>query len=295
MGPATHGDAPSLVVSRPAPAKLNLGLHVLRRRPDGFHALDTVFVPLSWADRLAAAPADALTLTTSDPDLPTDGGNLVVRAAEALRQHAGRDFGARLHLDKRVPYGAGLGGGSSDAAAALRLLDDLWGLGTPERALHDLALALGSDVPFFLLGVAARATGRGEHLAPLVDAEGSRWRCPFWTVVAVPPVHVATGEAFRLVTPDDRDRPDLAAAVVSNDLARWRAEIVNDFQGPVEAAYPAIGDARRALAAAGAGYTSLSGSGSAVFGVFRDEGPAQAAAGDLAATCRVWVEPPTAL
>ena len=278
------------MLSETAPAKLNLGLHVLRRRPDGFHDLDTVFLPLGWSDRLTAAPADALSLTTTDPALPTDGGNLVVQAARALADGGGVGAGARLWLDKRVPYGAGLGGGSSDAAAALRLLVRLWSLDVPHPALERLALGLGSDVPFFLDGRPARATGQGERLEPLVGEDGAPYRCPFWLVVAVPDVHVSTAEAYRLVRPDDRDRPALAAAVRSNDLGRWRAELANDFQAPVEAAHPEIAAVRHALEAGGAGYTSLSGSGSAVFGAFEAERAARAAAGGVAG--RVWVEPP---
>ena len=287
---------PAFSLRRAAPAKLNLGLRVLRRRPDGFHDLDTVFLPLGWADAVAAAPAQTLSLTCSDLALPTDGGNLVVRAAEALAAWAaaqGRTVpGAALRLDKRVPYGAGLGSGSSDAAATLRLLAALWELDVPEPALAALALGLGSDVPFFLLGAPARARGQGERLTPLLAPDGGPWRCPFWLVVAVPPVHVPTGEAFAHVVPDDAPRPDLAAAVVSGDLARWRAELANDFQTPVEAAFPGIAEARRALLSAGAGYASLSGSGSAVFGAFAAEAAARAAARALAASCRVWVEAP---
>ena len=287
---------PALPLHRAAPAKLNLGLRVLRRRPDGFHDLDTVFLPLGWADTVAAAPARTLSLACSDPALPTDGANLVVRAAEALAAWAaaqGRAVpGAALRLDKRVPYGAGLGSGSSDAAATLRLLAALWELDVPEPALAALALGLGSDVPFFLRGAPARARGQGERLTPLLGPDGAGWRCPFWLVVAVPPVHVPTGEAFARVVPDAAPRPDLAAAVVSGDLARWRAELANDFQGPVEAAFPGIAAPRRALLGAGAGYASLSGSGSAVFGAFAAEAEARAAARALAASCRVWVEEP---
>ena len=277
--------------ARPAPAKLNLGLHVLRRRADGFHDLDTVFLPIGWADEVRAAPADALSLSTSDPALPTDDGNLVVQAARALAAHAGIEPRARLRLDKRVPYGAGLGSGSSDAAATLRLLAEVWSLDVAEADLHALALDLGSDVPFFLDGHPARATGRGERLEPLVDADGHPYRCPFWLVVAVPDVHVSTAEAYGLVTPRDDNRPALAAAVVSNDLERWRAEVANDFLAPVEAAHPEIAAVRRALVAGGAGYASLSGSGSAVFGAFEREADARAAAEALPG-CRVWVEPP---
>ena len=279
------------MLSRRAPAKINLGLHVLRRRPDGFHDLATVFLPIGWADTLAAEPAPELTLTTTDPGLPTGDGNLIVRAARALRQWAGVTPGARLHLDKRVPHGAGLGGGSSDAAATLRLLADLWDLDVPRSTLGELALGLGSDVPFFLAAVPAHATGRGERLVPLVDDMGTPYRCPFWLVVAVPPVHVSTAQAFAGVTPDADGRPDLAAAVASSDLVRWRAEVANDFQAPVEAAHPEIRAVRELLEASGAGMAVLSGTGSAVVGVFDAEAVARRAARAFGATCRVWVEP----
>ena len=278
--------------TRLAPAKVNLGLHVLRRRPDGFHDLATVFLPLGWSDRLTAEPAERWSLTTTDPALPTDGGNLVTRAARALAAHAGTGTGARVHLDKRVPYGAGLGSGSSDAAATLRLLSDLWRLDLPHADLARLALDLGSDVPFFLDAVAAHGTGRGERLAPLEGEGGGPYRCPFWLVVAVPAVHVSTATAFSGVTPDGGDRPDLAAAVVSNDLARWRRELTNDFQPSVEAAHPEVRVVRQSLEGRGAGLAALSGTGSAVVGVFEAEAPARAAARAVSETCRVWVEAP---
>ena len=281
------------VSARSAAAKVNLGLHVLRRRPDGFHDLATVFLPIGWADRLSGRPGPEIALTTGDHGLPTDSSNLVVRAALALRQWAGDPtLGATLHLEKHVPYGAGLGGGSSDAAAALHLLTDLWGLDVPEAAFHEIALGLGSDVPFFLDGVPAHGAGRGEHLAPLLDAEGRPYRCPFWLVVAVPDVHVSTADAFALVTPDEAERPDLAAAVASNDLARWRDAVTNDFQTPIEAAHPEVRETREALLDAGAGHAVLSGTGAAVVGVFEEERAAGAAAESLASSCRVWTEAP---
>ena len=276
---------------RPAPAKLNLGLHVLRRRPDGFHELATVFLPIGWADAVTAAPDRQLALTTSDPALPTDDGNLVMRAAQALREHAGVEAGARLHLDKRVPYGAGLGSGSSDAAATLRVLDDLWDLETPESDLHQLALALGSDVPFFLVAEPAHATGRGEILTPL-RAGDVPYRCPFWIVVAVPPVHVSTADAFRGITASDRDRPALGDLVASNDLGLWRRQLANDFEAPVAAQHPEVAAALATLRET-AGYAALSGSGSAVFGVFEGEATARATA-DRLVDARVWIQPPAA-
>lgn len=263
----------------PAPAKLNLGLHVLRRRLDGYHDLETVFVRIPWADTLTAQPADRFVFTCSDPALPTDAGNLCVRAAHALAGAFGVPAAVALHLEKRVPYGAGLGGGSSDAAATLRLLADLWELDAPEARLHEIAAALGSDVPFFLGPEAAYATGRGEQLTPLTDpGTGEPYRLPFPTVVVVPPVHIATAEAYRMVRPNDIRRPDLRAVVTSNDLDRWRAELVNDFEAPVLAAHPPLRAVKQALEEAGARYTALSGSGAALFGVFTEETAAIAAA-----------------
>ena len=284
--------APRALSAR-APAKLNLGLHVLRTRPDGYHDLETAFVAVGWADTLSVAPSDRLSLSCSDPALPTDGRNLVVRAARALADYAGIEARAALHLDKVVPYGAGLGGGSSDAATALRLLADLWTLDVSADSLAHVAAGLGSDVPFFLTGAPALATGRGERLAPLVRADGAPWRCPFWLVVAVPPVHVSTAEAYRVVTPNDNGRPDIRAVVLSDDLDRWRRDLANDFEAPVVALYPAVGSARSALLDAGAGYAALSGSGSAVFGAFESAALAHSAAERLvAAGCRTWTEPP---
>ncbi len=271
-----------------APAKVNLGLHVLARRADGYHEVETAMLSIGWVDALTAAPGSGLAMTCSDPALPTDDGNLVVRAAETLAAWAGIAPRARLHLDKRVPYGAGLGSGSSDAAAALRLLARLWDLDVPRDAMHRLAASLGSDVPFFLDGVPSLATGRGEILTPL-DAP----TMPFMLTVVVPPVHVPTAAAYRLVTPRADGRPDLAALVVTNDPARWRRELINDFQAPVEAAYPAVAEARRALEAAGACYAALSGSGSAVVGVFEQARDAVDAAAEATASgARAWVGRP---
>jgi 4-diphosphocytidyl-2-C-methyl-D-erythritol kinase len=263
--------------SQAASAKINLGLHILRRRPDGYHDLETVFLRIPWADVVTVAPADEISLTCSDPTLPTDERNLCVKAARMLAEHAGIDPGAAIHLEKHVPYGAGLGGGSSDAAATLRLLADLWGLAVPADELRSLAARLGSDVPFFLGPEAAYATGRGEILEPLLDESGEIYQLPFTLVVIVPPIHVGTAEAYRLVRPNDEKRFDLREVVLSNDLGRWRWELVNDFEQPILRAHEEIRATRDALLEAGAGYASLSGSGSAVFGVFEEEGTAKAA------------------
>jgi len=268
-----------VIQTRRAPAKINLGLHVLRRRPDGFHDLATVFQRIPWEDELAARPAsdERIALTCSDPALPTDDDNLVVRAARVLAGACDVERGARLRLEKHLPAGAGLGGGSSDAAAALRLLSDFWSLDATDETLRKLAARLGSDVPFFLGAPAAYATGRGDVLHPMRD-----YRLPFPLVVAVPDVAVSTPDAYRLVAPSNQDRPDLRAVVRSNDPARWRRELTNDFEEPVVEAYPVIGAVRAALRESGAAYAALSGSGSAVFGVFEGNAAARTAARQLA-------------
>lgn len=284
------------VLERPAPAKINLGLHVLRRRPDGFHAVETVLIRIPWHDRVRVEPAvptgdRLLAMTCTDASLPVDEGNLCVRAALALAGEVDRDVApAALHLDKRLPYGAGLGGGSSDAAQTLRLLNEFWDLDLSMEELHGLAARLGSDVPFFLEAPAAYATGRGERVAPLIDPATRRpYVPPFALVLVVPPVAVATAEAYAGVEPQDHPRPDLREVVLSSDLERWQRDLVNDFEATVLAAHPAVARAKQLLVDAGAGYASLSGSGSAVYGFFDDDGAAEAAAeAARAAGHRVW-------
>lgn len=252
-----------------APAKINLGLHVLSKRDDGFHDIETVFLQIPWADRIAVEEANRLSLTCSTDALPTDQSNLCLQAAHRLAQAYGVEQGAKLHLEKHLPFGAGLGGGSSDAATTLRLLNELWCLNAPDEHLHQLATELGSDVPFFLGPPAAYATGRGEQLSPLRDPQsGAPYRFPFVLVLVVPPVHVSTAEAYGRVRPQASGRPDLSAIVASNDLARWRTGLVNDFEMPVFKAHPEVYEAKLLLLEAGAGYASLSGSGAAVYGVF---------------------------
>lgn len=285
MIPAPH----SGLYHRLAPAKVNLGLHVLRQRADGYHDLETVLVPIGWHDRLTVLPARAFGFTCSDPSLPADERNLCVRAAQALAAHLGTEPHGALHLEKHLPHGAGLGGGSSDAAHTLRLLADHWGLDVSAATLHTLAAGLGSDVPFFLHDEAMLATGRGEVLEPL-GAEP--YQLPFALAVVMPPVQISTAEAYALVQPEATARPDLRAVILSNDLDRWRDELANDFETPILARYPAIRAARQRLLEAGAGYAALSGSGAAVFGVFEHAEAARQIAEEAKAEGQpAWSEP----
>ncbi|MBO6576969.1 MAG: 4-(cytidine 5'-diphospho)-2-C-methyl-D-erythritol kinase [Rhodothermales bacterium] len=264
-----------------APAKINLGLHVLRVRPDGYRDIDTVFVRIPWCDEVSYVPAEGRSMTCNDPALPTGDGNLCMKAALLLAERTGRTDGWRLHLEKRVPYGAGLGSGSSDAAAVLRMLGQAWDVAEP--TLTDVAAAVGSDVPFFLGPPVARGTGRGEELQPL------EWQCPYPLVVAVPPVHVPTGEAYQMVQPRDQGRAELVPLIKSNDHKRWRTRLVNDFQEPVAGRWSKIRAALDMIREDGALYAAMSGSGSSVFGLCDSEEHADALADRLRQSgCRVW-------
>ncbi len=277
-----------MVRTRNASGKVNLGLHVLRRRTDGYHDLETVFYRIRWSDTVHARPATEYVLTCTDVTLPTDEANLVTKAAQALAARYGVPCRASLRLEKRLPVGSGLGGGSSDAAATLRLLAEFWQLDVSERTLRELALEIGSDVPFFLGAPLAYATGRGEVLRPL---EG--YRFPFALVVAVPPVQVSTAWAYGRISPNNDDRPNLRAVVESNDLSRWRGELANDFEAVVLEAHPILRQARHLMLDQGAGYASLSGTGAAVYGVFEDPGLAwRAREAAVRRGWRVWCELP---
>ena len=270
------------------PPKINLYLRVVRRREDGFHELETVFQSVGGGDTLAASPAAGLSLGCTDPSIPTDERNLVLRAAQILRSRCGaEEEGAALSLTKRTPVGAGMGGGSVDAAAALVLLAKLWGLSPSPSELAGWAAELGSDVPFFLWGGTALARGRGEELSPLPTA-------PLWLVFVKPPLAVSTPWAYRQWRLDHCDGPpveELVEALRSGDAGRVAKGLRNDLEPGVAAEAPEIGAARAWLLEQGALAARMTGSGSVVFGVARDEAHAREIAARPGAPGAVWHAP----
>jgi 4-diphosphocytidyl-2-C-methyl-D-erythritol kinase len=249
------------------PAKVNLGLRVLGRRQDGYHDIVTVFQSIDLWDTLEASTAAALTLAVNDPSVPSDDGNLVLRAARLLGERvpmaAGR--GADLRLTKRIPVGGGLGGGSSDAAGALAALNALWDLGLDVGALARLAGELGSDVPFFVAGGTALGTGRGELLAAL-PALPER---PL--VLGFPPFSLATAEVYRALRAPLT--PPEAGVTVTRLFVNFAerndfALATNDLEAPAFAMRGELVAFRDALSELGAEVSLLSGSGSTVFGLF---------------------------
>lgn len=249
-----------------AAAKVNLVLEVLGKRTDGYHELATVMHTVDLADRLVIEESDELALTTTSPEVPADGGNLALRAAEALREAAKVDRGVRVRLDKRIPVAAGLGGGSSDAAAVLVGLNRLWGLRWPVARLAEVAETLGMDVPFFLRGGAALGTGRGERLTPLTGVSLA-------LVLVNPGAPLSTAAVYGRVTPamySDGARTQTAvAALRTRKPTRVAASLYNGLEAAATGVSPDLARMRAALVAAGALGAAMSGSGPTVFGVAR--------------------------
>ncbi|MES2120976.1 MAG: 4-(cytidine 5'-diphospho)-2-C-methyl-D-erythritol kinase [Pseudomonadota bacterium] len=245
-----------------APAKLNLALHVRGRLPDGRHAIETIFAFCTDGDRLSALEADELSLEVGGPFAnELDGDNLVMRAAEALREAAGVAKGAAMTLDKRLPVASGIGGGSADAAAALRLLTSLWR--TDPKHAEKVAPKLGSDVPACLLSLSMRGEGAGDALSPVDLSELSGTP----VLLVNPRVPLATGEVFAGWDGVDR-----------GPLGDWR-EGRNDLEAPAKALVPQIESALAWLGTRpGANFVRMSGSGATCFALFGSEEARDAAA-----------------
>ncbi|HEY3744067.1 MAG TPA: 4-(cytidine 5'-diphospho)-2-C-methyl-D-erythritol kinase [Bryobacteraceae bacterium] len=243
----------------PSLAKINLDLRVLHKRPDGFHELRTIFQTISLADRITIeyTPGAKKTLSIAgNVDIPN---NLILRAAEAILKKTKAKGAIRFELDKQIPLGGGLGGGSSNAAAVLLALPVLLGgKPLPLPKLHDLAADLGSDVPFFLYGGTALGLGRGTELYPLSDVLPARG------LLVTPPVHVSTPAAFEAL---NRETGGTAPAIYLNPQ-EWEACGKNDFESAVYAQHPELRRAASALKRAGASTIRMSGSGSSIFGIF---------------------------
>jgi 4-diphosphocytidyl-2-C-methyl-D-erythritol kinase len=261
----------------PAFAKINLGLRILGKRPDGFHELETYFLQVDLADRLffEKTAQASLELTCNRSDLPVDSSNLCRRAYEAFCAAAQRRLGVRLHLEKNIPVGSGLGGGSSDAAITLIALNCLGGLPLSDAELHNLATQLGSDVPFFLAGGLCYGSGRGEIIAPMQQL-------PNWEILLITPaVVVSTAGAYQNFKISLTNRQKITKLPSSGFVqlqGHQLAEVCqNDLEAVVFRKYPELADLKSRLQQAGAEVASMTGSGSAIFGLFPTRQDAQAA------------------
>ena len=252
----------------PSHAKINLGLYVLGKRPDGYHDIWTIFQELEFHDVLYFTKRDApLTLTTNHPTLPVGDENLVCRAARAFAQKTGCPTQLAIHLEKQIPLGAGLGGGSSNAAAALCGLNQLFQVGASREELAALGATLGSDVPFFLHGGTAIGTGRGEQIEPLPDLP------PCWILLINPRIHVSSAWAYKNINLKLTNFPtkNNVFSQQHNAVTDALRTLENMLEEPVISHYPIIASIKNRLLEEGAEWANMSGSGSTVFGVFKEK------------------------
>jgi 4-diphosphocytidyl-2-C-methyl-D-erythritol kinase len=245
--------------------KINLGLHILNKREDGFHNLETFFYPLPLHDALEIIEAEKIVFTNSGLPVPgnTDD-NICLKAYHLLKKDFAELPPLKIHLNKAIPMGAGLGGGSADGAFTLQLLNHKFNLGLSTNQLINYASQLGSDCPFFITNKPCFATGRGEILEPLpIDLSAYKF------LIINPGIHVNTGWAFSQINPAHPEKS--IRKIIAQPIETWKQELKNDFEEPVFKNHSEIKDIKEGLYKEGAVYASMSGSGSTVYGIFKKE------------------------
>ena len=249
--------------------KINLGLNILSKRNDGYHELQTVFYPLPFYDVLEVIQNDK---SGGEPEFSLSGIETQIRTEDNLCYKAfqllKKDFPGlptfKMHLLKTIPLGAGLGGGSSDAAFTLRLLNQKFDLGLSTEKLIDYALQLGSDCPFFIINKPCYATGRGEFLETIpLDLSSYKF------ILVNPQIHINTSEAFKHIKPEKKSKS--VKEIIQQPVESWEEELKNDFEVIIFKQYPEIKTIKEDLYDSGAVYSSMSGSGSTVYGIFKNE------------------------
>jgi 4-diphosphocytidyl-2-C-methyl-D-erythritol kinase len=274
----------SKIIKKLAFAKLNLGLQIINKRIDGYHNINTVFLKINFFDELEFSLSDSISIDCN-VDIPAKE-NLVYKAAMLLKEFANCDLGANIKLKKNIPSGAGLGGGSSDAAVTLINLNELWNLNIDKNDIFELATKLGSDVPFFLDGTAALASGRGEELTyfPL------ELHNPI--VIVIPDFSVSTPWAYKNFKLSNKPIADFRkySELINTNPKELREYLFNDFEELVFQHYPQSAQIKQELLDSGAAFAMLSGSGSALFGVFTNIEQAKTALTQLKHFKKVLVE-----
>jgi 4-diphosphocytidyl-2-C-methyl-D-erythritol kinase len=246
-------------------AKINLGLHVTEKRKDGYHSIETCMVPIPLFDALEMIiETKKTTFESSGIDIPGDSkSNLILKAYQLLQKDFSNLPNVDIHLLKKIPIGAGLGGGSADAAFALKLMNNLFDLILDDFFLEEYAAQLGSDCAFFIENKPQIATGRGEILEPVeLDLKGNH------LLLINPGIHISTKEAYAGVTPST---PKIKLSEILKDKSRWKDELVNNFEASVFQNHPEIAAIKEQLYENGAYYAAMSGSGSSVFGLYEEK------------------------
>jgi 4-diphosphocytidyl-2-C-methyl-D-erythritol kinase len=265
-------------ISFRAPAKVNLRLEILGKRPDGYHEITTWIYPISLADELHIKKVQAagITISSASSGLPPGEENLAYRAAALFIKERGLAGGVRIEIIKHIPVAAGLGGGSSDAAAVFKAMNILWGKNIPAQGLMELAARIGADCPFFVVGKAAAMEGKGERVASYLPPLKA------WMVLLNPGLPLSTKQVYEQgkwgLT---KQGGETKISMPPQDLEKMGKFLRNDLEGPARKLLPIISTLKERLREAGAGGVSMTGSGPTVFGLFRTEAEAQQAARDL--------------
>ncbi|MEO3947919.1 4-(cytidine 5'-diphospho)-2-C-methyl-D-erythritol kinase [Gorillibacterium sp. CAU 1737] len=269
-----------------APAKINLSLDVLHKRPDGFHEVEMVMTMVDLADRLEMKelPRDTIMISSQAGYIPLDEKNLAFQAARLVKDRYGVQKGVYIHLDKKIPVAAGLAGGSSDAAATLRGLNRLWGLGMSVEEMKALGSELGSDVPFCVTGGTAIARGRGEQLTPIASPPAC------WVVLAKLPLNVSTADVYgKLRAAEIKRHPDTAgllSAIEAQDFGGICSSLGNVLEEVTLSLYPEVKRLRDCMERLGADGVLMSGSGPTVFGLVEKESKAERIYNGLRGFCK---------
>lgn len=246
-------------------AKINLGLHVLERLPTGYHRIETGFAFIEWSDRFEVQTAEAFDLVMEDSDIPVDGSNLITLAYDAFDTYVGLKNQYRFAVKKHIPAGAGLGGGSSNAALTFRMLNKMEDAGLSDSDIVDLCRDLGADIPFFVHGKAGVGTGIGqeiEHLDIQPDA---------WIVAIYPGFESSTAEAYRNCEPNPEPDFSIKGVLIEEPIEEWQFLLQNNLEPAVIPRHEMVGNIKDQLIDFGAEYAAMSGSGSTVFGIFEQD------------------------
>ena len=245
--------------------KINLGLHVLERLATGYHIIETGFCFIEWTDRFEVKPSKEYELAMSEKSIPTDENNLITKAYRSFETYIGLKNHYRFNVTKKIPAGAGLGGGSSNAALTFRMLNKLEGAGLSNSELIDLSRDLGADIPFFIHGTPGFGTGLGQDIEPM-DIQPDAW-----IVSVYPGFESSTAEAYQHCEPNPNPDFSIKNVLLQEEMDQWQLLLQNDLEPPVIARNELIGNIKDQMIDIGAVYAAMSGSGSTVFGIFEQD------------------------
>lgn len=243
-------------------AKINLGLQILERLPNGYHHIETGFCFIEWSDRFEVTPAGAMQLSMGESSVPVDEHNLIFKAVKILREEAGLKANFEIKVDKKIPAGAGLGGGSSNAATIMRMLNKIENLGLTDDDLAELGKRLGADIPFFIHGKPGVGKGLGTEISPQPIQPGA------WIVTVYPNFESSTARAYQDFVLEGEPDFSIESVLLDEPIDEWRYLLQNDLERSVFPIHELVGNIKDQFYDFGATYASMSGSGSSVFGIF---------------------------